>query len=173
MFEVFWSPLPDFVADHTPCLAFSISRRYCMTQNTTTAKAHKATPVGTFNMRMGNTTYVIGVHFSKESKDTLEDKMKRLMRDDVKAANFWIENNLWLFRFLSWRNASEWSGEVRGGYGNQSGKRAPLPPRPRKEKTQPRGKAPSPGRSGNSPTSSSSHEYADIFWFAAHRCTPF
>ena len=39
-----------------------------MTQNTTTAKAHKATPVGTFNMRMGNTTYVIGVHFSKESK---------------------------------------------------------------------------------------------------------
>lgn len=42
-----------------------------MTQNTTTAKAHKATPVGTFNMRMGNTTYVIGVHFSKESKDTL------------------------------------------------------------------------------------------------------
>lgn len=31
-----------------------------MTQNTTTAKAHKATPVGTFNMRMGNTTYVNG-----------------------------------------------------------------------------------------------------------------
>ena len=36
----------------------------------------------------GSYTYVIGVHFSKESKDTLEDKMKRLMRDDVKAANF-------------------------------------------------------------------------------------
>ena len=33
-------------------------------------------------------TYIIGVHFSTESKDTLEDKMKRLMRDDVKAANF-------------------------------------------------------------------------------------
>ena len=27
-----------------------------MTQNTTTAKAHKAAPAGTFNMRMGNTT---------------------------------------------------------------------------------------------------------------------
>ena len=39
-------------------------------------------------MRMGNTTYVIGVHFSKESKDTLDDKMKRLMRDDVKTDNF-------------------------------------------------------------------------------------
>lgn len=31
---------------------------------------------------------IIGVHFSAESKDTLEDKMKRLMRDDVKADNF-------------------------------------------------------------------------------------
>lgn len=40
------------------------------------------------DMRMGSTTYIIGVHFSAESKDTLEDKMKRLMRDDVKADNF-------------------------------------------------------------------------------------
>jgi len=39
-------------------------------------------------MRMGSTTYIIGVHFSAENKDTLEDKMKRLMRDDVKADNF-------------------------------------------------------------------------------------
>ena len=40
------------------------------------------------NLRMGSTTYIIGVHFSAESKDTLEGKMKRLMRDDVKADNF-------------------------------------------------------------------------------------
>lgn len=59
-----------------------------MTQNTNKEKTHKAVPAGTFNMRMGNTTYVIGVHFSKESRDTLEDKVKRLMREDVKAANF-------------------------------------------------------------------------------------
>ena len=52
---------------------------------------------------------------------------------------------------------------VRGGYGNQSGKRAPLPPRPQKEKTPPHGKVPGPYSSGNSPTSSSSHKYADIF----------
>ncbi|RGU19221.1 hypothetical protein DWW89_16095 [Agathobacter rectalis] len=51
-------------------------------------KAPKTNPAGTFSMRMGNTTYVIGVHFSKESKDTLEDKMKRLMRDDVRTDNF-------------------------------------------------------------------------------------
>ena len=59
-----------------------------MAQNTSTAKARKAAPAGTFNMRMGNTTYVVGVHFSKESKDTLEDKMKRLMRDEVKTDDF-------------------------------------------------------------------------------------
>ena len=59
-----------------------------MTQNTMAEKAPKENPAGTFNRRMGNTTYVIGVHFSTESKDTLEDKMKRLMRDDVKTDNF-------------------------------------------------------------------------------------
>ena len=46
------------------------------------------TPAGTFNLKIENTTYVVGVHFSKTAKDTLEDKMKRLMLDDVKTANF-------------------------------------------------------------------------------------
>ena len=59
-----------------------------MSENTTPTKAAKKTPAGSFNMRVGNTTYIVGVHFSKESKDTLEDKVKRLMRDDVKATNF-------------------------------------------------------------------------------------
>ena len=59
-----------------------------MTQNTMAVKARKAAPAGTFSMRMGNTTYVIGVHFSQTSKDTLEDKMKRLMRDEVKTDDF-------------------------------------------------------------------------------------
>ena len=59
-----------------------------MKETPNTAKEHKEIPAGTFNMRIGDTTYIVGVHFSKESKDTLEDKVKRLMRDDVKAANF-------------------------------------------------------------------------------------
>ena len=45
-------------------------------------------PAGTFSVKIENTTYVVGVHFSKTAKDTLEDKMKRLMLDDVKIANF-------------------------------------------------------------------------------------
>ena len=59
-----------------------------MEQKTNITKAKNNTPAGTFNMRIGNTTYIIGVHFSKTSKDTLEDKMERLMRDEVKTANF-------------------------------------------------------------------------------------
>ena len=59
-----------------------------MAENTAPTKEPKEIPAGSFNMRVGSTTYIIGVHFSKESKDTLEDKVKRLMREDVKAANF-------------------------------------------------------------------------------------
>ena len=59
-----------------------------MAENTTPTKEPKEIPAGSFSMRMGSTTYIIGVHFSAESKDTLEDKVKRLMREDVKAANF-------------------------------------------------------------------------------------
>ena len=51
-------------------------------------KVPKSAPAGSFNLRMGNTTYLVSVHFSKESRDTLEDKMKRLIRDDVKTDNF-------------------------------------------------------------------------------------
>ena len=59
-----------------------------MTQNTATVKSTRPNPASSFYMRMGNTTYVIGVHFSQTSKDTLEDKMKRLMRDEVKTDDF-------------------------------------------------------------------------------------
>ena len=43
---------------------------------------------GSFSMQMDNTTYVIGLHFSKTSKETLEDKVKRLIQCDVKDNNF-------------------------------------------------------------------------------------
>ena len=59
-----------------------------MAQNNKAVQTPKANPAGSFSIRMGSTTYIIGVHFSKTSRDTLEDKMKRLMRDDVKTANF-------------------------------------------------------------------------------------
>ena len=65
-----------------------------MEQNNKAIQTPKANPAGSFSMRMGSTTYIIGVHFSAESKDTLEDKMKRLMREEVKTGSFQVENNL-------------------------------------------------------------------------------
>jgi hypothetical protein len=41
------------------------------------------TPHGTFTHKIGNTTYVVGVHFSKTSKETIDDKMKRLILSDL------------------------------------------------------------------------------------------
>ena len=59
-----------------------------MNQTTQALTLLQTTPAGTFSVKVENTTYVVGVHFSQTAKDTLEDKMKRLMLDDVKTANF-------------------------------------------------------------------------------------
>lgn len=56
--------------------------------NDTTRITQTNNQSGSFSMRMDNTTYVIGVHFSKTSKETLEDKVKRLIQRDVKDGNF-------------------------------------------------------------------------------------
>lgn len=45
-------------------------------------------PDGSFVMKDGRTTYEIGIFFSKTSKETLDDKVKRLIMQDVKAGNF-------------------------------------------------------------------------------------
>jgi len=36
-------------------------------------------------MRLGNTTYLIGMHFKKDEKETVTDKIKRLMRKEIKT----------------------------------------------------------------------------------------
>ena len=37
----------------------------------------------TFTKRIGNTTYRVAVHFSKTSKETITDKILRLIKNDV------------------------------------------------------------------------------------------
>ena len=39
-------------------------------------------------MKSGNKTFIIGLHFSESSKDTLEDKVKKLIKKDVEDGNF-------------------------------------------------------------------------------------
>lgn len=41
-----------------------------------------------FTMKSGNMTFLVGLHFSESCKETLEDKLKRLIRKDVEADNF-------------------------------------------------------------------------------------
>ena len=42
-----------------------------------------ATPQATFTHKIGNTTYIVSVHFSKTSKETIDDKLERLILNDL------------------------------------------------------------------------------------------
>ncbi len=38
---------------------------------------------GQFSRRIGSTTYLVSVHFSKTGKETIEDKIMRLIENEV------------------------------------------------------------------------------------------
>ena len=42
----------------------------------------------TFEIKERNMTYVIGIHFSEGTKDTIDKKIRRLIRDEVKKETF-------------------------------------------------------------------------------------
>ena len=59
----------------------------------TKEKEIRATPeaapeAGRLTMKSGNKTLVIGLHFSETSKETLQDKVKKLIKKDVEDGNF-------------------------------------------------------------------------------------
>ena len=41
-----------------------------------------------FIIKSGSTTFLVGLHFSETSKDTLADKVKKLAKKDVEDGNF-------------------------------------------------------------------------------------
>ena len=41
-------------------------------------------PCPTVRKQIGKTTYIVRVHFSETAKETMEDKIKRLLRDEVR-----------------------------------------------------------------------------------------
>lgn len=53
-----------------------------MIQNKTVNSTESVCPV--FRKTIGQTTYVVKVHFSETSNETLEDKIKRLLREEVR-----------------------------------------------------------------------------------------
>ncbi|MEE1037618.1 MAG: transposon-encoded TnpW family protein [Eubacterium sp.] len=46
-------------------------------------KAH--TPVA-LRKQIGGTTYVVRVHFNEDAKETMKDKIKRMLENDVKTS---------------------------------------------------------------------------------------
>ena len=49
----------------------------------TTMKAKQTGETRTFTKRIGSTTYQVRVHFSLESKETMNDKIMRLVKSEV------------------------------------------------------------------------------------------
>ena len=52
------------------------------TQATNSAKTPAAEPA-TFQKRIGSTNFTVAVHFSKTSKETMGDKIIRMIKNDV------------------------------------------------------------------------------------------
>ena len=46
--------------------------------------ATNSTPCPTVRKQIGKTTYIVRVHFSETAKETMEDKIKRLLREGVR-----------------------------------------------------------------------------------------
>ena len=46
--------------------------------------ATNSTPCPTVSKQIGKTTYIVRVHFSQTAKETMEDKIKRLLREEVR-----------------------------------------------------------------------------------------
>ena len=60
--------------------AFFIYRRILNEQHTATNTA----TCPTVRKQIGKTTYIVRVHFSETAKETMEDKIKRLLREEVR-----------------------------------------------------------------------------------------
>ena len=52
--------------------------------NTATHSTTTNTPCQTVRKQIGKTTYIVRVHFSQTAKETMEDKIKRLLREEVR-----------------------------------------------------------------------------------------
>ena len=46
--------------------------------------ATNTAPCPTVRKQIGKTTYIVRVHFSETAKETMEDKIKRMLREEVR-----------------------------------------------------------------------------------------
>ena len=52
--------------------------------NTATHSTTNNTPCPTVRKQIGKTTYIVRVHFRETAKETMEDKIKRMLREEVR-----------------------------------------------------------------------------------------
>ena len=52
--------------------------------NTATNSTTNNSPCPTVRKQIGKTTYIVRVHFSETSKENMQDKIKRLLRGEVR-----------------------------------------------------------------------------------------
>ena len=57
-----------------------------MLNKTDTGQKERIKPM--LELREGNTTFLIGLHFSENTRETFSDKVKKLIRKDVQDGNF-------------------------------------------------------------------------------------
>ena len=53
--------------------------------------ATNSTPCPTVRKQIGKTTYIVRVHFSQTAKETMEDKIKRMLREEVRKMSLLCE----------------------------------------------------------------------------------
>jgi hypothetical protein len=58
-----------------------------MIENTTASRPMNDTRIPTITRKLGNKTYEVYVHFSQTSKETLTDKIIRLIQNDINTKN--------------------------------------------------------------------------------------
>ena len=54
------------------------------TKNTATTATEQTSPV--IVRKIGKTTYMVGIHFGQTSKETMDDKVLRLIKNDIRNA---------------------------------------------------------------------------------------
>ena len=51
--------------------------------NTTTKAASTAVTPNSFSRKIGNTTFIVSVSFSKKTKESIDDKILKLLANDI------------------------------------------------------------------------------------------
>ena len=59
----------------------------------------------TVRKQIGKTTYIVRVHFSQTAKETMEDKIKRLLREEVRKCDFFLNLIKKSLTFRLWKNS--------------------------------------------------------------------